>query len=120
MLLFAINRDVDFLCPPYVTRIIRDNIGYDFGAWSDALINHHLYDKYESFIFVNSSVQGPFLKDGFNGKWVDPYIDGLQTNDLFGSTINTCMSPHVSAHVQSYIYSLNSRNGEILDKTEDF
>ena len=95
-----------------VKVIIRNNIGYDFGGWSHALLKDKLYEKYDNFIFVNSSVIGPFLPSFFKGKWTDIYINGLTQNvKLFGSTINTSTldkSPnYFNSHVQSYIFSMN-------------
>jgi len=91
-----------------VKMLFRDNLGYDFGGWSDALLKDNLYENYDNYIFVNSSVVGPFLKPGFKGKWTDLYINGLQDNvKLFGSTINTIGDPLKWAHVQSYIFSMD-------------
>ena len=95
-----------FTVPNYVKTIFRDNIGYDFGGWSDALLTDNLYEKYDKFIFVNSSVIGPFIQEGYQGKWTDIYLNGLKNNvKLFGSTINTCTDPY-KAHVQSYIFAM--------------
>ena len=83
-------------------------MGYDFGGWSDALLTDKLYKKYDNFIFINSSVIGPFLPSGYKGKWTDIYINGLKDNvKLFGSTINTMLNPLTSSHVQSYIFSMD-------------
>jgi len=112
------DSDVDFIVisndkndmvkvPAYVKTLVRDNIGYDFGGWSDALLTNNLYRSYDKFIFVNSSVNGPFIPSYYTGKWTDIYINGLQKNiKLFGSTINTCCNPMHRAHVQSYIFSM--------------
>lgn len=75
--------------PEYVTYINRPNIGYDFGAWSDALLNYHYAEKgYDTYIFVNSSVYGPFKKE--MTRWTDIFCNGL-TDDikLLGITIYT-------------------------------
>ena len=91
-----------------VKMLFRDNVGYDFGGWSDALLTDNLYKKYNNFIFVNSSVVGPFFSSGYKGKWTDVYINGLQNNvKLFGSTINSEGDPLNRAHVQSYIFSMD-------------
>jgi len=91
--------------PDYVKTLFRDNIGYDFGGWSDALLTNNLYENYEKFIFVNSSVIGPFIPSYSKMKWTDIYINGLQNNvKLFGSTINTIRNPLTMSHVQSYIF----------------
>ena len=91
-----------------VKMLFRENLGFDFGGWSDALFKDNLYEKYDNYIFVNSSVVGPFLKPDFKGKWTDLYINGLQDNvKLFGSTINTIGAPTRWAHIQSYIFSMD-------------
>jgi hypothetical protein len=98
-----------------VKMLFRNNVGYDFGGWSDALLTENLYKKYDNFIFVNSSITGPFLKPGFKGNWTDIYINGLKDNvKLFGSTINTIRDPLKFAHVQSYIFSMNKTTLEYL------
>lgn len=101
--------------PDYVMVLNRENIGYDFGGWSDGLLNNELYKKYDSFIFVNSSVQGPYLPQNYTEKWTSIYLNGLTDKiKLFGSTINCCLSvygpknidPVNESHVQSYIFSM--------------
>jgi lipopolysaccharide biosynthesis protein len=102
--------------PSYVKTLFRDNIGFDFGGWSDALLIDDLYKKYDKFIFINSSVAGPFLRPDFKGKWTDIYLNGLQDNiKLFGSTINAGQSSCKNdAHVQSYIFSMDKETLEYL------
>ena len=99
-----------------VSVIYRDNIGYDFGGWSDALLTNDLYKNYTHFIFVNSSVIGPYLQPDYKGKWTDIYLENLKDNiKLFGSTINANpdyisldINPKLSwAHVQTYIFSMD-------------
>jgi hypothetical protein len=109
--------------PSYVKVIYRENVGYDFGGWSEALLTNNLYKNYDYFIFTNSSIIGPFLRDGFKGKWTDIYIDGLKNGSnvkLFGSTINTNCNPIKNAHVQSYIYSTDKEALQHLIDTEIF
>jgi len=98
-----------------VQVMYRKNIGYDFGGWSDALLANNSYKSYERFIFVNSSVAGPFLPAGDSRRWTDIYLDGLEGNvKLFGSTINTMGDPLKSSHVQSYIFSMDRATLEYL------
>lgn len=107
--------------PNYVKFILRENKGFDFGGWSDALLTNNLYRGYENFIFVNSSVVGPFLPPYYKGKWTDIYLNGLKDNiKLFGSTINNIYNPVTSSHVQSYIFSINKETLEYLIECEIF
>lgn len=104
-----------------VRVMYRKNIGYDFGGWSDALLANNTYRGYDKFIFVNSSVVGPFLPVGYGGRWTDVYLDGLEGNiKLFGSTINTMGDPLNSSHVQSYIFSMDRGTLEYLIRTGIF
>lgn len=116
------DRNIQFSVPDYVRKVVRDNIGYDFGAWSDALLsNGGLYKGYDNFIFVNSSVMGPYLSAGEKRKWTDIYLDGLKDNvKLFGSTINTINMPLTKSHVQSYIFSMDRNTLEYLIDCEIF
>lgn len=115
------NKNNNFEAPDYVKKLFRDNIGFDFGGWSEALLINNLYKKYDNFIFVNSSVIGPFLPSEFKGNWTDIYVNGLQNNvKLFGSTINTCKDPLNKSHVQSYIFSMNKNTLEYLINCEIF
>jgi lipopolysaccharide biosynthesis protein len=114
-----ISNDINFnlkaIVPDYVKTLNRDNIGYDFGGWSDALLTNNLYQNYDKFIFCNSSIIGPFLPENFTGKWTDIYLNGLKNNvKLFGSTINTIGDPVHKSHVQSYIFSMNKATLELL------
>lgn len=115
------NRNNEFKVPNRVKVLLRDNIGYDFGGWSEALLVNDLYKNYEKFIFVNSSVIGPFVPSYYKGKWTDIYIDGLQDNvKLFGSTINTISEPLTKSHVQSYIFSMDITTLQYLISREIF
>ena len=107
--------------PDYVKILYRENIGYDFGGWSDALLTSNLYKNYDNFIFVNSSVIGPFIPSYCKDKWTDIYINGLTNNvKLFGSTINTIVDPLNKSHVQSYIFSMNKTTLKYLIDCEIF
>ncbi len=101
--------------PAYATVIYRENKGVDFGAWSDGLLTGERYKAYTHFIFVNSSVIGPFVPAYFKGRWTDIFLDGLtDTVKLFGSTINTIREPTRLAHVQSYAYAMGREALEYL------
>ena len=97
--------------PDYVTYINRPNIGFDFGAWSDALLNYYYADKdYDTYIFVNSSVYGPFIRKDEKDKkddtrWTDIFCNGL-TDDikLFGVTIYTnCVTNHLFFSLMNHV-----------------
>jgi len=116
------NKNDSFYLPQsYVKVLFRENVGFDFGGWSDALLTDNLYQNYDNFIFVNSSTAGPFLPPNYTGKWTDIYINGLKDNvKLFGSTINTIEDPLNRAHVQSYIFATDKEALQHLIECEIF
>lgn len=124
-LIISNDKNIKYDCPSFVKKIYRDNIGFDFGGWSEGLFKDDLYKNYDYFIFANSSVLGPFLPRYYNGKWTDIYINSLNDNvKLFGSSINTCINNStvnkIVPHVQSYIFSMNKETLEYLISNEIF
>lgn len=72
--------------------ITRENVGYDFAGWTHVLFSDDpdnkgkpLYEKYEYFILINSTVRGPFLPSYYNqrdhGYWPELFISKLN-NDV--------------------------------------
>lgn len=116
------NPNINFIVPAYVKVMKRNNIGYDFGGWSDALLTDELYKKYDTFIMANSSIVGPYLPLYYRGKWTDIFVDGLRENvKLFGTTINRKpFRNHKLVHVQSFLFSMNKETLEFLIKKEIF
>jgi len=82
----------------------RDNIGYDFGGWSDVIIDNGLDKQYDRFIFVNSSVYGPFVDNDLDVRnWCDIMLEGLTEEvKLYGSTVNGAFN----FHVQSFAFCM--------------
>ncbi len=82
-------------------KVIRKkNIGFDFGAWGH-YIHSIPYNNYDYFIFINTSVRGPFIPRWCSKKmynWVDLMISNLDDKiKLVGSTINYAFNPHVQS-----------------------
>lgn len=110
--------------PSYVRYINRENIGYDFGAWSDCVLDHDLVNKYDHFIFLNSSVSGPYTRE----KWTDIFLKGLQGNiKLYGCTINAMYNSDkllkdslYRSHVQSYLFCMDKKTLAFLIEKKIF
>jgi hypothetical protein len=109
------SKNYDNYFPNFVTIIYRDNIGFDFGGWSEGILMNERYKKYNKFIFLNSSVVGPYISKSTSKKWTDIYLEGLNDDvKLFGSTINILGENDSKTHVQSYIFSLDLHTLEFL------
>jgi lipopolysaccharide biosynthesis protein len=115
------SHDIQFSVPDYVRIVKRKNDGIDFGAWSEGLFTDNLYKNYDTFIFVNSTVIGPFLPTTETKQWTDLFLEGLVGNvKLYGCTINTIQEPRTKAHIQSYLFAMARPTLEYLIEKELF
>ena len=99
---------------PNLRVFIRENIGFDFGAWSHVLYSksgdNYLYNLYDYFIFANSTVKGPFFPMYYNPTtcplWPELFISKLNDNvKLVGLTINDYVTgDNPGYHVQSMFF----------------
>lgn len=106
------NEELAKLNMSNITKVIkRKNIGNDFGAWSDAVLELDLQDKYDNIIFLNSSVYGPVVNVTNDSNWCDIMLNGLSDEvKLFGSTINGAYN----FHVQSYAFCMTTETLKYL------
>lgn len=116
---FIINGEctVDIPQKDNIYILNRQNIGYDFGAWSFALTK--LNNSYDYYIFINTSVIGPYLEiDDID--WLQKFLKLFNTKDvkLVGSTINM-LNPPNHTHVQSMFFILDKEALDFLN-TKDF
>jgi len=108
---------VDLPAKSNIFYITSKNKNNDYGGYSD-YVNGHLKD-YQFFIFINSSVRGPFLPNYYNKKWTTPFIERLRNDvHLVGSSINiksisNPLESHyneeskLNIHVQTTAYALS-------------
>ncbi len=92
--------------------IIRENVGYDFGAWRDALndFGFNNLEKYDKLILANNSVYGPVypLDEMFS-------VMEAENVDFWGVTLfpefndGSYLGKHkIEEHLQSYFQVFNS------------
>jgi hypothetical protein len=74
--------------------LVRENIGYDFGAWAAAIRQIPNLENAETMAMVNDSIYGPL--EGF-GALIDRV--GASTSDVIGAT----ESHQYCSHLQSYL-----------------
>lgn len=117
-----LDEDISGLGIPEWVRVIRrPNVGFDFGGWGSVLRDGS-YANYDRFVFVNSSVIGPFLPPYMSlERWPLIFTEGLSDRiKLFGASINHCRNREEKAHVQSYIFAVNRETLEFLGANNIF
>ena len=86
--------------------IQRENIGFDFGAYSYVIQNFDV-SNYEYYFFCNTSVRGPFLSSENHYKdWTEPFLSLLKNDvKLVGTTINVLSGNYFQYLNQKYFHS---------------
>ena len=139
------NRDIDFFIVingtstvsapslPNVSVIHRQNKGYDFGAYSHC-VTHHIKRKYKYYIFMNTSMRGPFPT---HINWRKEFKSLFHTNvKLVGVSINMLereqlrewgeqaymhfQHKKMTTHVQSMFFMLDHEAFDYLQKHKKF
>lgn len=116
-----------------VVYIFTENKNNDFGGYVIALDScRNRMDDYDFFIFVNSSVRGPFVANERGMSWVESFTRNFNENvALVGSSIailerDSLISQHLRrfysfappySHVQTTAYALTSGAMKHLIKT---
>ena len=152
---FDIRNDDSIISHDNAHLFIRQNIGHDFGGWNDALflpvtaLNHkviemehhedarYLYTLFDNIIFLNSTVDGPYIPNYYPYDWIDCFtsklsysipMTGISANFMNDTPVNLCQLynelykiPYNDAvHIQSMAFSLNKTGLNILIKYKLF
>jgi hypothetical protein len=117
--------------------IRRENLGFDFGAWSHC-IKKYLNKSYDYYIFLNTSVKGPYPENiDWLNKFLDLFKSGPGNIKLVGTSINILENPNnlcdISnkykekykydgpyTHVQSMFFILDNEGFNILNDEKFF
>lgn len=128
---FVINgsHTVNFPKESNIKVIQRENTGFDFQGYYLGILS--LKKKYNYYVFINSSVRGPYLPPYAltHLRWYQVFINLLQTDThvkLVGSTINIQppdpllkLTQH-APHVQSYCFAMDQQCLDYLMSTNLF
>lgn len=116
------------LSPKWSKVIYRDNIGFDFAGWDEALSSCDL-SQYDYFCCLNFSIRGPFTVNPSHD-WLGEFTRLLNpTTKLVGLTVSTSeckvllrqvYNPRersVAAHVQSMFWVTDQDGYDIIRST---
>ena len=98
----------------------RENFGYDFCAWKQALKKYNESSPFFYFFLINSSVRGPFLPSYVNVRTWPLLLTNLLKGNvrLVGTTIN-CFGHVLSRaglHIQSMLLLFTFQDLELVQK----
>jgi rhamnosyltransferase len=78
--------------------IVRENVGWDFAGWRDALATENMHE-WDAVVLTNSSVVGPLYP-------LEPIMDRMDSrgHDFWGMV----HSRHIRSHLQSYFLTFGA------------
>jgi hypothetical protein len=90
----------------------RENMGYDFGAYSHVI--GKMRKRYDYYFFMNTSVRGPFLRDEDKRPWTLHFIELLGENtrvagtsiNIYSGTLDGTLDMYGKKNVYSHIQSM--------------
>lgn len=110
-----------------VLFVERENICYDFGSHAAGLAAAERWRgalrQYRYFVFVNSSVRGPFMPLYATQHWTSAFTTRLNALvKLVGTTISCQSTPYVSdtPHVQSMVFATDGLGLAVLRRAGVF
>jgi len=98
----------------------RENLGYDFGAYSDILLSKiENLEEYKYFFFLNDSIRGPFIPFWNNNYEWTYYFKNLFNNEvsIVGPTLTFYNG---RPHINSEMFVLNKKGLELSIKNNVF
>mmetsp|Transcript_44792 Transcript_44792/g.72944 ORF Transcript_44792/g.72944 Transcript_44792/m.72944 type:complete len:348 (-) Transcript_44792:855-1898(-) len=115
-----VNGIISQTIPPFPTlpngtnaRLVhRENVGYDICAYAQEMQGlGDSFNHYTHWIYINTSVRGPFLPVYYKRPWYEAMISQLQGGAVISGPYINC---EISPHVQSFAMAANKKGAELL------
>jgi hypothetical protein len=100
-----------------VQYFFSENKNFDYGGYCSAIQTLDLWQRYDFYLFINSSVRGPFLPAYCNQEWTKLFIKQLSDEDevgIVGSAISLTPSEHSISRLYHQKYGILERNNHLL------
>ena len=92
-----------------------ENKNFDYGGYCAAIQNLDLWQRYDFYLFINSSVRGPFLPAYCSQEWAELFIEQLSDEvGIVGSVISLTPSDHSISRLYHDKYGNIERNNHLL------
>jgi hypothetical protein len=92
-----------------------ENKNFDYGGYCAAIQALDLWQRYDFYLFINSSVRGPFLPAYCNQEWTKLFIEQLSDEvGIVGSAISFTPSDHSISRLYHERYGNLERNNHLL------
>ena len=115
LIIVAGEYTIDFPALDNIQYLFTENKNFDYGGYCEAVSTLSIWQKYDFYLFVNSSVRGPFAPACCYQKWTDLFIDQLSADvGIVGTAISITPSQHSIAKMYHEKYGKIKRNNQFL------
>ena len=115
LIIVAGEHTINFPTLDNIQYLFTENKNFDYGGYCEAVSTLSIWPKYDFYLFVNSSVRGPFTPAYCNQKWTDLFIDQLSADiGIVGTAISITPSQHSIAKMYHEKYGKLERNHQFL------
>lgn len=115
LIIVAGDYTIDFPVLDNIQYFFTENKNFDYGGYCEAVRSLSIWQKYDFYLFVNSSVRGPFTPAYCGQKWTDLFIDKLSADvGIVGAAISITPSQHSIAKMYHDKYGKLERNHQFL------
>ena len=115
LIIVAGEHTIDFPALNNIQYLFTENKNFDYGGYCEVVSTLSIWQKYDFYLFVNSSVRGPFDPAYWDQKWTDLFIDQLSADiGIVGSAISITPSQHSIAKMYHEKYGKLERNHQFL------
>ena len=119
VIIVAGSYTVDLPKASNIEYLFTQNENFDYGGYATAIKTLGFNDRYDRYIFVNSSVRGPFLPAYTKSSWVQILLDMFDPGvGLVGTTISLIPSNHSVAKLYYAKYGKMAFNEDILSHVQ--
>jgi len=119
VIIVAGSYTVDLPKASNIEYLFTQNDNFDYGGYATAIKTLGLNDRYDHYIFVNSSVRGPFLPAYTKSSWEQILLDIFDPCvGLVGTTISLTPSHHSVAKLYYAKYGKMGFNKDILSHVQ--
>lgn len=98
-----------------IQYFFTENKNFDYGGYCTAIKNLGLWQQYDFYLFINSSVRGPFLPTYCKHDWaklfIEQFTDGV---GIVGSAISITPSEHSISKMYHEKYGSLERNDHLI------
>lgn len=115
LIIIAGEFSVDLPSLDNVQYLLTENKNFDYGGYCEAIQTLDLWKQYDFYLFINSSVRGPFLPACCNQNWTNLFLDQLSDEiGIIGSAISITPSSHSISKMYHEKYGKLERNNHLL------